>query len=198
MQKPECVVSLSDADPFNEEKKFSPDIDNTVKLCSYSPSGSSDFTISSYDEPLKEEIKSEPSPEPVDNIPPSPFTLRNSNSKKYQRPSRANNMFFEPDENSSKTTEASAQDKLNSVLSTSGSNTASSAKIAAKTAGRGGGRVRDYTVLHPSCVSVCNVTMQDSIERSNDELVAPSTPADRAEAGQMKKKSDPVPQIRTR
>lgn len=87
----------------------------------------------------------------------------------------------------------SVQDKPNSVLSASSSSTAAKATTAAKPAGRGGGRVRDYTVLHPSCLSVCNVTIQDSIERSMDELVTPATPADHGDAGQMKKKSDVPP-----
>lgn len=104
-------------------------------------------------------------------------------------------MHSEPVEsNSDKPTDtASAQDKPNSVLSAGASSTAARAKPAAKPAGRGGGRVRDYTVLHPSCVSVCNVTIQDSVERSIDELVPPATPADLGEAGQMKKKSDVQP-----
>lgn len=85
-----------------------------------------------------------------------------------------------------------AQDKPNSVHSVSSSSALPSAKTAAKPAGRGG-RVRDYTVLHPSCLSVCNVTIQDSIERSVDELVTPATPADLGAAGQMKKKSDALP-----
>lgn len=149
------------------------------------------------------EPPTEPPPEPVDNIPPSPFTLRASNCKKYIRPTRPNKTSSEPAENdSSKPTEiASAQDKPNSVLSASASSTAANAKTAAKPAakpGRGGGRVRDYTVLHPSCLSVCNVTIQDSIERSIDELVTPAAPADLGEAGQMKKKSDAPPPKSTR
>uniref|UniRef100_A0A8B9RGJ2 Wings apart-like protein homolog n=1 Tax=Astyanax mexicanus TaxID=7994 RepID=A0A8B9RGJ2_ASTMX len=53
----------------------------------------------------------------------------------------------------------------------------------------GRGRVRDYTVLHPSCVSVCNVTIQDSMDRSMDELVN-TTPTDLGEAGTFRKKTD--------
>lgn len=59
-----------------------------------------------------------------------------------------------------------------------------------KPAGRG--RVRDYTVLHPSCVSVCNVTIQDSIERSVDDFVAP-VQADMGEAGTFRRKTDTQP-----
>uniref|UniRef100_A0A8C5HRG0 Wings apart-like protein homolog n=1 Tax=Gouania willdenowi TaxID=441366 RepID=A0A8C5HRG0_GOUWI len=111
------------------------------------------------------EPATETPPAPVENIPPSPFTLRPSNCKKYQRPTRYNLQSSESFENN------------------------------AKSAGRGGGgRVRDYTVLHPSCQSVCNVTIQDSMERSMDELVSPVIPSDVGEAGKMKKKSDvPAP-----
>uniref|UniRef100_A0A674E2N3 Wings apart-like protein homolog n=1 Tax=Salmo trutta TaxID=8032 RepID=A0A674E2N3_SALTR len=86
--------------------------------------------------------------EPVDdNIPPSPFLLRPSNTRKYIR-------------------------KL--------------------------GRVRDYTVLHPSCLSVCNVTIQDSIERSMDELITSAPPADLGEVGRLRKKADIPPAKPTR
>ncbi|XP_070833477.1 wings apart-like protein homolog [Chaetodon trifascialis] len=210
-QKPACVASLSNtvsSDAQNSSvsqrpMSSSPAIDTTLKLSTDAPGGSRDFqTSSSYDGLPSEEMKSaelEPPPEPVDNIPPSPFTLRASNCKKYQRPGRPNKMSSEPSENSNKPTEtASAQDKPNSVLSASASSTAASVKPAAKPAGRGGGRVRDYTVLHPSCLSVCNVTIQDSIERSIDELVTPAAPADLGEAGQMKKKSDAPPPKPTR
>uniref|UniRef100_A0A7N8XDV4 Wings apart-like protein homolog n=1 Tax=Mastacembelus armatus TaxID=205130 RepID=A0A7N8XDV4_9TELE len=175
-----------DLNPSASCKLFSssPDMDAPLQLSIDDPGGSRDFEASlSYDGLSSEEMKSaeldpptEPPPEPVDNIPPSPFTLRASNCKKYQRPSRPNKI----------------------VLSASASNTAASAKTAAKPAGRGGGRVRDYTVLHPSCLSVCNVTIQDSMERSIDELVTPATPADLGEAGQMKKKSDAAPAKPTR
>uniref|UniRef100_A0A665W4Y9 Wings apart-like protein homolog n=1 Tax=Echeneis naucrates TaxID=173247 RepID=A0A665W4Y9_ECHNA len=171
-------------------------IDTSLKLSTDAPSGSRDFQVSSsYDTQPSEEMKgveleppTEPPPEPVDNIPPSPFTLRASNCKKYQRPNRL-----------SKPTEAAiAQDKPNSVLSASASSTTANTKTAAKPTGRGGGRVRDYTVLHPSCLSVCNVTIQDSMERSTDELITPAAPADIGEAGQMKKKSDAPPPKSTR
>uniref|UniRef100_A0A8C1PJG4 Wings apart-like protein homolog n=1 Tax=Cyprinus carpio TaxID=7962 RepID=A0A8C1PJG4_CYPCA len=64
-----------------------------------------------------------------------------------------------------------------------------------KPAGRG--RVRDYTVLHPSCVSVCNVTIQDSIERSVDDFASP-VQADIGEAGTFRRKSDTQPSKPTR
>ncbi|KAK2824468.1 hypothetical protein Q5P01_021643 [Channa striata] len=215
-QKPAYVASFSGTFSSDEQNVLvsqrpaasSLNTDTPFILSTESPGGSRDFQISSsYDGLPSEEMKNvelepqtEPPPELVDNIPPSPFTLRASNCKKYQRPSRSNKTSSDPAENNSnKPTEtASAQDKTNSVLSASASSTAANAKTAAKPAGRGGGRVRDYTVLHPSCLSVCNVTIQDSMERSIDELVTPATPADLGEAGQMKKKSDAPPPKPTR
>ncbi|KAM8738560.1 wings apart-like protein homolog isoform 1-T2 [Acanthopagrus schlegelii] len=209
-QKPASLTTLSNRVPSGDPTfsasrssiSASPNVDTSLKLSTDAPGGSRDFqTASSHDGVPSEEMKCEelePPPEPVDNIPPSPFTLRASNCKKYQRPGKPNKMSSEPAENdSNKPTETSAQDKPNSVFSASASSTAANAKTAAKPAakpaGRGGGRVRDYTVLHPSCLSVCNVTIQDSIERSIDELVTPAAPADLGEAGQMKKKSDAPP-----
>ncbi|XP_051275758.1 wings apart-like protein homolog [Dicentrarchus labrax] len=205
-QKPAFMTSLSNTIPSDDHKlslsqrsiSSSLNVDTFLKLSTDVPGGSRDFqTSSSYDGLPSDEMQSvelEPPPEPVDNLPPSPFTLRASNCKKYQRPGKSNKMSPEPAENSNKLTETvSAQVKPNSVLSASASGTAANAKTAAKPAGRGGGRVRDYTVLHPSCLSVCNVTIQDSIERSIDELVTPAAPADLGEAGQMKKKTDAPP-----
>uniref|UniRef100_A0A8C9Y1W6 Wings apart-like protein homolog n=1 Tax=Sander lucioperca TaxID=283035 RepID=A0A8C9Y1W6_SANLU len=146
-QKPACKAPLSDTVPSNDQNLSAPK----------RPISSSPNIVPSLK--LFTDPPSEPPPEPVDNIPPSPFTLRASNCKKYQRPT------------SNKPTE---------------------------TASRGGGRVRDYTVLHPSCLSVCNVTIQDSIERGIDELVTPAVPADLGDAGQMKKKSDAPPPKPTR
>ncbi|XP_029377585.1 wings apart-like protein homolog [Echeneis naucrates] len=211
-QKPACMASSSNTVPsdqnFQRPISSTTNIDTSLKLSTDAPSGSRDFQVSSsYDTQPSEEMKgveleppTEPPPEPVDNIPPSPFTLRASNCKKYQRPNRLSKAYSEPAENdSNKPTEAAiAQDKPNSVLSASASSTTANTKTAAKPTGRGGGRVRDYTVLHPSCLSVCNVTIQDSMERSTDELITPAAPADIGEAGQMKKKSDAPPPKSTR
>uniref|UniRef100_A0A8C8A5J4 Wings apart-like protein homolog n=1 Tax=Oryzias sinensis TaxID=183150 RepID=A0A8C8A5J4_9TELE len=199
---------LSDVAPFDHpnfsvsEKavSVSSEVHTSIKFSADDPRGSGDLQ-NPHDGHLSEENRSaedlsiEPSPEIVDNIPPSPFTLRASNCKKYQRPGRACKTLSEHAENNShqSTDAASAQDKASSALPASSSGAAASAKTAAKPAGRGGGRVRDYTVLHPSCLSVCNVTIQDSIERGIDELATPAAPADLGEAGQMKKKSDPQP-----
>lgn len=188
---------------------LSSNFETSVRQSTAAPGGSRDIlTSSSYDLPSEEiqsfelEPTTEPPPQPVDNIPASPFTLRASNCKKYQRPDRSNKTSADPAEiNSDHNTLpeiVNAQGKPNSALPATASNTAASAKTAAKPAGRGGGRVRDYTVLHPSCLSVCNVTIQDSIERSIDELVTPPAPADLGDAGQMKKKSDAPPPKTTR
>lgn len=207
-QKPECVAPQSNTVPSGEDNVsvsekavLSSNVD--VSRSPYAPSGSRDFSnASDYDEPTTTaEMKmaeSEPPPEPVDSIPPSPFTLRTSNSKKYLRPGKPNKMTSEPVEIGDNSSEVGSQVQHNSVLSASRSSAAAGAKPAAKPAGRGGGRVRDYTVLHPSCVSVCNVTLQDTIERSIDELVTPATPADLGDAGQMRKKSEAAPPKPTR
>ncbi|XP_057703647.1 wings apart-like protein homolog [Corythoichthys intestinalis] len=172
-------------------------LQTAVTLAADIPGGCSDFqttpSFSNNDAPpsVVESPEQEPPPEPVDNIPPSPFTLRASNCKKYQ-PRRSNKLCPEDDTDAAPESENTSE-KPNSVVSASASNDAANAKAPAKPAGRGAGRVRDYTVLHPSCVSVCNVTIQDSIERNVEELVTPATPADLGDVGQMKKKSDVQP-----
>nr|XP_040034647.1 wings apart-like protein homolog [Gasterosteus aculeatus aculeatus] len=211
-QKPACKASLTSTVPSAEHNLSAlqrpvPSASNIVtslKLSIDAPGGSRDFQTSPSDDELplgdKKGAESEPQPEPVDSIPPSPFTLRASNCKKYLRPTQSKKTSSEPGENNSnKPAEAAtAHEKPNSALSASASNTAANAKPAAKPTGRGGGRVRDYTVLHPSCLSVCNVTIQDTVERSIDELVTPATPADLGEAGQMKKKTDAPASTSTR
>ncbi|XP_030234769.1 wings apart-like protein homolog isoform X3 [Gadus morhua] len=137
-------------------------------------------------------LASEPPAEPVENVEPSPFTLRTANSRKYQRPGRDSASSDSADVGVAPETPC-ADAKPNTTVGTGVAKTAANANTAAAkapAAGRGRGRVRDYTVLHPSCLSVCNVTIQDTIERSIDELVAPVAPADLGEAGLMKKKSD--------
>lgn len=80
--------------------------------------------------------------------------------------------------------------KANIESSKDGLNQAKKGSASCGTSFRGTvGRTRDYTVLHPSCLSVCNVTIQDTMERSMDEFTA-STPADLGEAGRLRKKAD--------
>lgn len=57
---------------------------------------------------------------------------------------------------------------------------------------KGRGRVRDYTLLHPSCVSVCNVTIQDSMERSVEECVN-TAPSDLGDTGTFRRKTEAQP-----
>uniref|UniRef100_A0A8C8F4D5 Wings apart-like protein homolog n=1 Tax=Oncorhynchus tshawytscha TaxID=74940 RepID=A0A8C8F4D5_ONCTS len=116
----------------------------------------------------------------VDNIPPSPFLLRPSNTRKYIRPNSPAALIPK--------SVSTARGCTNAITTV--------AKPATKPAGRG--RVRDYTVLHPSCLSVCNVTIQDSIERSMDELITSAPPADLGEAGRLRKKADIPPAKPTR
>uniref|UniRef100_A0A8C8FDD9 Wings apart-like protein homolog n=1 Tax=Oncorhynchus tshawytscha TaxID=74940 RepID=A0A8C8FDD9_ONCTS len=135
-------------------------------------------TSSTSMDPLQEKDSAEapgaqqeaPAEPVVDNLPPSPFLLRPCNTRKYIRPK---------------------PNKSNSVSVASGSGGANASTTVAKPAGRG--RVRDYTVLHPSCLSVCNVTIQDSIERSMDELITSTPPTDLGEVGRLRKKADVPP-----
>uniref|UniRef100_A0A4W5N1C9 Wings apart-like protein homolog n=1 Tax=Hucho hucho TaxID=62062 RepID=A0A4W5N1C9_9TELE len=132
----------------------------------------------------------------VDNLPPSPFLLRPSNTRKYIRP-KPNKASDVPDASAAcdikppVAASVPAALKPNSVSSASCSGGANASTTSAKPAGRG--RVRDYTVLHPSCLSVCNVTIQDSIERSMDELVTSTPPTDLGEVGRLRKKADLPP-----
>uniref|UniRef100_A0A674E3K7 Wings apart-like protein homolog n=1 Tax=Salmo trutta TaxID=8032 RepID=A0A674E3K7_SALTR len=144
--------------------------------------------------------------EPVDdNIPPSPFLLRPSNTRKYIRP-KPNKASDVPDASATSDSKLPVAASSPAALMPKSVSTASScggtnaittvAKPATKPAGRG--RVRDYTVLHPSCLSVCNVTIQDSIERSMDELITSAPPADLGEVGRLRKKADIPPAKPTR
>ncbi|KAI4899525.1 hypothetical protein NFI96_022105 [Prochilodus magdalenae] len=125
-----------------------------------------------------------PQAEPVDfeQLP----LLKPSNDRVYRRPMRNKE---QPE--SSGTAETSARVGASVTapapanrVSNTGAASSSQVKPAAAR-----GRVRDYTVLHPSCVSVCNVTIQDSIDRSMDELVN-TTPTDLGEAGTFRRKTD--------
>lgn len=129
----------------------------------------------------------EPPAEPVDfeQLP----LLKPSSDRVYKRPNR-NKGSDSGDAVSSAVIFAPTPAPANSIVAgVSGGTTE------VKPAGRG--RVRDYTILHPSCVSVCNVTIQDSIERSVDELVTP-VQADIGEAGTFRKKTDTQPAKPTR
>ncbi|XP_005236790.1 wings apart-like protein homolog isoform X1 [Falco biarmicus] len=79
--------------------------------------------------------------------------------------------------------------KANNESNSDGLNPARKVSLSSGTSCRGTvGRTRDYTVLHPSCLSVCNVTIQDTMERI-DEFTT-TAPTDLGEAGRLRKKAD--------
>ncbi|XP_009684293.1 wings apart-like protein homolog isoform X1 [Struthio camelus] len=79
--------------------------------------------------------------------------------------------------------------KANNDSNNDGLNPARKMSLSSGTSFRGTvGRTRDYTVLHPSCLSVCNVTIQDTMERIDEFTTA--TPTDLGEAGRLRKKAD--------
>ncbi|XP_075573602.1 wings apart-like protein homolog isoform X4 [Pelecanus crispus] len=79
--------------------------------------------------------------------------------------------------------------KANSESNSDGLNPARKVSLSSGTSFRGTvGRTRDYTVLHPSCLSVCNVTIQDTMERIDEFTTA--APTDLGEAGRLRKKAD--------
>uniref|UniRef100_A0A674BAG7 Wings apart-like protein homolog n=1 Tax=Salmo trutta TaxID=8032 RepID=A0A674BAG7_SALTR len=163
-----------------------------------SQSSSSQDGLSGGMKSAQQEAPAEPV---VDNLPPSPFLLRPSNTRKYIRP-KPNKASDVPDASAAcdvKLPVAASVPvalKPNSVSAASGSGGANASTTTAKPAGRG--RVRDYTVLHPSCLSVCNVTIQDSIERSMDELITSTSPTDLGEVGRLRKKAEIPPAKRNR
>uniref|UniRef100_A0A4W5MW29 WAPL cohesin release factor n=1 Tax=Hucho hucho TaxID=62062 RepID=A0A4W5MW29_9TELE len=66
-----------------------------------------------------------------------------------------------------------------------------------KSAGRG--RTRDFTVLHPSCLSVFNVTIQDRVMEEYTPAAAVAAPlTDQGETGRLRKKTEPAPAKPTR
>ncbi|KAF1506570.1 hypothetical protein FQV18_0005164, partial [Eudyptula minor novaehollandiae] len=79
--------------------------------------------------------------------------------------------------------------KANNESNNDGLNPARKVSVSSGTGFRGTvGRTRDYTVLHPSCLSVCNVTIQDTMERIDEFTTA--APTDLGEAGRLRKKAD--------
>lgn len=79
--------------------------------------------------------------------------------------------------------------KANSDSNTDSLNPVRKVALSSGTSFRGTvGRTRDYTVLHPSCLSVCNVTIQDTMDRIDD--LATAAPTDLGEAGRLRKKAD--------
>nr|XP_040127763.1 wings apart-like protein homolog isoform X3 [Ictidomys tridecemlineatus] len=116
--------------------------------------------------------------------------LRPSNCRTYCRANKAKSSQGASNFDKLMDGTSQALAKANSESSKDGLNQAKKGGVSCGTSFRGTvGRTRDYTVLHPSCLSVCNVTIQDTMERSMDEFTA-STPTDLGEAGRLRKKAD--------
>ncbi|GAA6090637.1 wings apart-like protein homolog isoform X1 [Tachysurus ichikawai] len=105
--------------------------------------------------------------EPSESEDHSQSSLRASNCRTYCRPNKS---------------------KPSTFGSTSNSEGAGSRKDGE---GKSRGRTRDYTVLHPSSMSACNVTIQDSMERGMEEYTPSAPAADPGEAGRLRKKVEP-------
>ncbi|XP_013202303.1 wings apart-like protein homolog isoform X3 [Microtus ochrogaster] len=116
--------------------------------------------------------------------------LRPSNCRTYCRANKAKSSQGASNFDKLMDGTSQALAKANSESSKDGLNQAKKGGVSCGTSFRGTvGRTRDYTVLHPSCLSVCNVTIQDTMERSMDEFTT-ATPADLGEAGRLRKKAD--------
>lgn len=116
--------------------------------------------------------------------------LRPSNCRTYCRANKAKSSQGASNFDKLMDGTSQALAKANSESSKDGLNQAKKGSVSCGTSFRGTvGRTRDYTVLHPSCLSVCNVTIQDTMERSMDEFTA-AAPADLGEAGRLRKKAD--------
>ncbi|XP_076833743.1 wings apart-like protein homolog [Brachyhypopomus gauderio] len=155
------------------------DWDPAGQDCALAAGGGAPVQASHLSDGLKpsEQPPGDPPPEEPIHFEPLPL-LKPARDRVYHRPGR--------------TQEAESSDR-----ETPGAETSKPATAPVKGAGTAGSevkaagrsRVRDYTVLHPSCVSACNVTIQDSIDRSMDEFVN-TPPTDLGEAGTFRRKTD--------
>ncbi|XP_070608157.1 wings apart-like protein homolog isoform X2 [Erythrolamprus reginae] len=110
--------------------------------------------------------------------------LRPSNCRTYCRASKTK---LQGMSNFDKLLDGTLQ-PLAKANSADGVNPVRKVALSSGTSFKGTGRTRDYTVLHPSCLSVCNVTIQDTMDRM-DEFAA-AAPTDLGEAGRLRKKAD--------
>lgn len=139
-------------------------------------------TVPDSSKPAEQEVGgSETVEEPIDfeQLP----LIKPARDRVYRRANKKDEQ--ENSQNSQLSGENSSNKPIVSPISTSVS-TAGGSEV------KGRGRVRDYTLLHPSCVSVCNVTIQDSMERSVEECVS-TTPSDLGDAGTFRRKMDMQP-----
>lgn len=114
--------------------------------------------------------------EPSESEDHSQSVLRASNCRTYCRPSKGKQPGG-ADGSGSASSHSSTGELQNS-----------GAENAGKTTSRV--RPRDYTVLHPSCVSMFNVTFQDSMDRSMEEYMASAPAAGPGDAGRLRKKTE--------
>lgn len=109
---------------------------------------------------------------------------RNSNCRTYRRPNKQGS--------------GKVSDSCSFATTVFGTNVPKATSDSSKTTGgRGGrGRTRDYTVLHPSSVSMCNVTIQDQgVEEFTTDAATSSgsssvSTAELGEAGWQRKKPE--------
>lgn len=118
----------------------------------------------------------------------SQVSSRNSNCRTYRRPNK---------QGSGKTSDSSSF--AGSVFGADVPTATSASSNKPTGGGRGRGRTRDYTVLHPSSVSMCNVTIQDKGVEEFGSDAAPSSggsgsasgnTAELEEGGWQRKKSE--------
>uniref|UniRef100_A0A672JS09 WAPL cohesin release factor n=1 Tax=Sinocyclocheilus grahami TaxID=75366 RepID=A0A672JS09_SINGR len=112
--------------------------------------------------------------EPSESEDHSQSVLRASNCRTYCRPNKGK--------------QPGGPDGSVSSHSSTGVLQNSGAENAGKTTNRS--RTRDFTVLHPSCVSMFNVTFQDSMDRSMEEYTASAPAAGPGDAGRLRKKTE--------
>ncbi|XP_071318574.1 wings apart-like protein homolog [Trachinotus anak] len=101
----------------------------------------------------------------------SSSTLRNSNCRTYRRPNKQGS--------------GKAPDSSGFTSTVFGADLPKSSSDSSNKTGSGGGRgrTRDYTVLHPSSMSMCNVTIQDRVVEEFSSDAAPSSGSSSAASG---------------
>uniref|UniRef100_A0A671STG7 Wings apart-like protein homolog n=1 Tax=Sinocyclocheilus anshuiensis TaxID=1608454 RepID=A0A671STG7_9TELE len=114
--------------------------------------------------------------EPSESEDHSQSVLRASNCRTYCRPSKGKQPGGADGSGS-----ASSHSSMGVLENTEAEN-------AGKTINRG--RTRDFTVLHPSCFSMFNVTFQDSMDRSMEEYTASAPAAGPGDTGRLRKKME--------
>ncbi|XP_034291263.1 wings apart-like protein homolog isoform X1 [Pantherophis guttatus] len=136
------------------------------------------------EELVKEEMES---PKEAINEELMQTVLRPSNCRTYCRSSKTK---LQGMSNFDKLLDGTLQPlaKANSDSNADGVNPVRKVALSSGTSFKGTGRTRDYTVLHPSCLSVCNVTIQDTMDRMDEFTTA--APTDLGEAGRLRKKAD--------